>query len=94
MAENGEASIGHHHHRSMSEKRKSSTQISAEVDFATTLYGLTSGHHDLPCSNTLSAGNSHRSSLLTSEHHSGKSIKSQLHSRDVSLINSINQELN
>lgn len=82
----GEHNIIHHHHRNITDKRKAVScnvsTLTAEAEFAATLYGLTSsgGHHphshDHTNTNTLS-GSSHRtSSLVTSEHHPGKSINS------------------
>ena len=83
MSDNGsvEQSIAHHiSHRNLSDKRKSSacnvSVLSADNDFAATLYGISasSGHHshEQLHSNSLSAG--HRSSLGSAEqHHSGMS---------------------
>jgi hypothetical protein len=85
MTDSGDNLVHHHQHRqsnqsNMNDKRKSNVScnvsvLTADADFAATLYGLTNSgltHHSHDHT-SLNATNSNRSSLITNEHHSGKS---------------------
>ena len=105
MSENDsvEQSIAHHlSHRNLSDKCKSSacnvSLLSAENDFAASLYGISAGnghhsHDQLNSSSALSA--SHRLSMgSTEQYHSGEScirFTASIHSINISSIDAINE---